>query len=210
MTTETKERIKTDLEQAKQEGKQRAERISDILKSAASMTFDEIKGGSAELNTLTRKSLAQLLDDLKEEAEVNDAEVEPAVAEAEVVAEAETITDAEASAPSWRELITHALAIVRDRKGDWWQRLKEYLSESAVKYDSDMSEEYGDRYLKAKTFVKRLLARLEAIKAQANKPSAETSAQPVNIEVIDDNQSATEVSDRGELLKSESASKQVQ
>ena len=70
MTTSVKERLKTDLEQAQQGSKQRAAKISDILKSAASMTVDELKEGSAELHVLTRTSLAELLEELEDRKRV--------------------------------------------------------------------------------------------------------------------------------------------
>lgn len=194
MTTPVKERIQSELEQAKSESKQRAGRIGNILKDAAVLTFDELKGGSAELNVLTRKSLAELLEELKE-AEDDTATVEMPTVDAEAV---EAEATAEPSLPTWKELITHAIAIVRDRKGDWFQQLKAYLSKNAAKYDADMTEEYGDRYVNTKTKARSLLGKLVAwveAKAQTNAATTSADSQPVNIEVVDGEVTYSETSE---------------
>jgi gas vesicle protein len=183
MTTPVKDRFKTELEQAKSETKQRADRIGGILKDAAAMTFDELKGGSAELNSLTRKSLAELLEELKEPS---DEQVE-SVPTPETMAASAAAADAATAdnLPTWKELLVHMVAIVRDRKGDWFQTFKEYLSAQATKLDSDMTAEHGDRYRNAKTNLQQVVSWL-ASKVQANTASGKQDVQPVNIEVVDD------------------------
>jgi len=192
MTTTAKERIKTEFQQAKAEGKQRSTRISDILKNAASLTFDEIKEGSSNLNVSARKSMAELLEELKEAPEAStDAMDETVVTEAATETAAtdavNAATDRAEAAPSWKTIVIHALEIVRDRKDDWLQNLKEYLAENAGKFDRDMTTEYGDRYQKVKQVFKSIINRVKAAQAgtrQTNDVDQETS-QPVDIEVVD-------------------------
>lgn len=101
MTTTVKERIKTELQQAKIEGKQRATRIGDILKNAASMTFDEVKEGSSNLHVSARKSIAEILEELKETPEVTSDATNETVA----TGAAEVETDPAEVAPSWKTII---------------------------------------------------------------------------------------------------------
>lgn len=179
MTTTAKERIKTEFEQAQSEGKQRVERISDILKVAASMTFDEIKGGSADLHAATRQSVAELIEEL-ETASKKDPEVSEMLAKVEADAQE---ADPKA-APTWQDLVRRVFAVVQDRKGDWFQQFKTQLREDAAKLDDDMTQQYGDRYLKVKAILKSAIARFEAIKAKGNTASDETS-RPVKVEILD-------------------------
>lgn len=185
MTTSVKERIKAELNQAQTEGKQRANRIRDILKTAASMTFEEVKEGSAELNVITRKSVAEILEELQETpaatVEVTDEVTTDLSAE---VVDVDRQPAGAASAPTWQSLIKNAIAIVRDRKGDWLQALKDYWQQNAVKVDQDMSEEYGDRYLKVRSFFQRVVEQLKA-KAATSQTTAGADSQPVAIEVVD-------------------------
>ena len=182
-STNTKERLKTDLEQAKIDSRLRAERIGEILKSAASLTFEEIKGGSAELNGITRKSVAELLEELKEVPVEADTETTDLQVRAEFVYAA----GPEKPAPTWKEIIGHALEIVRDRKGDWFQQLKDYLNENAVKADGNLTEEYGDRYVKAKSLFQQIKVWVAAARAKAAQTSEADTVKPVKIEVMDDN-----------------------
>lgn len=180
MATSVKERIKTELEQAKSESKQRAERIGNILKDAAVMTFGELKEGSSELNTLTRKSLSDLLEELQEGDEANtsvDAHSFSSDVDEDVVSEKVALT--------WKELIVHAITIVRDRKGDWYQQLKDYLRNNASQYDADMTRDYGDRYLKTKSILRKVATWLESKARGQASPAASSDIQPINIEVVD-------------------------
>ncbi len=193
MTNTVKERLQPELDKAKQESQQRAARISDILKSAASMTFDEIKGGSVELNTLTRRSVAELLEELNEVEASTDDMAEVSVEDTEV--QLSTDVDASAStssAPTWKDLVTIALHIVRDRKGDWYQQLKAYLNKNAEKFDGDMTGEYGDRYLKVKAVVQKIATWLKDVQRPETSSETESDIRPVSIEVLDDDPSETE------------------
>ena len=191
MSTSVKERFKTDLEQAQKGGKQRAAKISDILKSAASMTVDEIKEGSAELHVLTRKSLAEILEELNVDSE-----------EVDVAATAPIADDASTEeAPTWQSILTKAITIVRDRKGDWLQAFKTHLQENAAKFDSDMTDEHGERYLKAKSVLDRVVAWVKAQQVTAKTQSQHT--QPVNIEVVDGDDAAGNAAKTANLLDPE-------
>ncbi|MGB3492472.1 MAG: hypothetical protein WBA57_07080 [Elainellaceae cyanobacterium] len=185
MTTTAKERIKTELQQVKEEGKQRATRIGSILKDAASMTFDEIKEGSLTLNVSARKSMAEILEELKETPEVStDAAAE---AEAIIADAAEVESDAAKAAPSWKIIAGHMLEIVRDRKGDWLKALQEYLAENAGKLDQNLTSKQGDRYLKFKQVFQGIINRFQTAQSKAKQANGadKNYSQPVNIEVVD-------------------------
>jgi hypothetical protein len=177
--TYTKERIKTDLNQAKAESKQRANRIAEILKGAASSTFEEVKGGSVEINELTRKSVSELLEELKENPDiVVDAETVDIQVKADYVPEM--------PAPTWRELVGRAIGIVRHRKGDWFQQLKDLANERTTQVDGKLNEQYGDRYAKAKSILQQIVALVETARAKSAQTATAEDVKPVNIEVKDD------------------------
>lgn len=204
MTTSVKERIQPELDQAKEESKLRAERISDILKAAASMTFEELKGGSTELNVITRKSLGKLLEELEEIADSEDVAVDAVVSETTLEPEVDEASTTQEAIPTWKELLTDAIKIVRDRRGGLFQRLKDHWSQSAAKVDTDMTDEYGDRYLKAKSVFKQIVAWYQSTKKRANDDSTvQQDAQPVNIEVVDDEVTNSAVLKNVNLLDSE-------
>lgn len=209
MTTSVKERIKAELEQAQVESKQRANRIGDILKAAASMTFEEIKEGSSVLNVATRKSVAEVLEELQEtpqpSSDVTDP-VDPAISADsttdDFTAAATAEAEADNAAPTWRSILLNAVALVRDRKGDWFQAFKKSLNRNAVKFDQEMSDEYGDRYLKVRSFFQRIVDQVKAQKATS--PTSSTSdGQPVTIEVMDDDDLVVDVTPRVQTLESE-------
>lgn len=91
-----------------------------------------------------------------------------------------------------KDLITIALQLVRDRKGDWFQQFKAYLNKNAAQFDGDMTEDYGDRYLKVKNVFQRLATWLKNAQSSAATTAAESESRPVTIEVVDDDTTATE------------------
>jgi len=203
MTTSVKERIKAELNQAQVESKQRANRIGDILKAAASMTFEEVKEGSAELNVITRKSVAEILEELKEApaptVEVTDDVTTDLSTE---VVDTNSQPAGDAPAPTWRSLISNAIAIVRDRKGDWLQALKDYWQKNAAKVDQDLSDEYGDRYAKARNFFQRVVEQLKA-KSATTQTASGADSQPVTIEVVDDDEPVAQTTPNVRFMESE-------
>ena len=160
MTTTTQDRIKANWEQARQESKQRADRIRELLQAAAAESFSEVRSGSAELNVLTRKSVAQWLEDLKEAAD------SPAVVDVEPAIDSSKAIQV-IKVPSWRELLGRSLKIVRDRKGDWLQQLVDYWQEQLAKFDVDMTQQQGDRYVKVKSVFQRILSWFESAKGKS-------------------------------------------
>lgn len=180
MTTPVKERLQSELQQAKQETQHRAERISDILKVATSMTFEEIKAGSTELQTLTRQSIAELLEELQASSKEK-----PSDDGTPENADPQPPHQAENSAPTWRELVNHALEIVRDRKEDWLQQLKGYWHDNVAQFDHDMAEEYGDRYRNTKSFFQQVKSWFLTTHSTNQSSPAEAQNQPIQIEVVD-------------------------
>lgn len=197
MTTSVKERIKTELGQAQVEGKQRAVRIGDILKDAASLTFEELKEGSSELHVATRKTLAEILEELK----VEDPETVEAIDEVAAIAIAEEVAKTQSPAPTWKSILRSAFEIVRNRRGDWFQSFKEYWNQNVTKVDQDLTDEYGDRYAKAKSFLQRVIEQVRAHQAAAQSVN-KSDAEVVSVEVIDNSAESSHNSSTAEGLES--------
>ncbi|MBO3461527.1 histidine kinase [Aetokthonos hydrillicola Thurmond2011] len=66
MTNNIKEQIKADLQQAKQTGQLRSERVREIVKSAISQVVSEFKEGSTELRTLVKDAVSTVIENLQE------------------------------------------------------------------------------------------------------------------------------------------------
>lgn len=66
MANATKSKITDDLQKAKEEGKLRAERIREIVKTAVSQTASEFKDGSTEIRLTVREAISTVIDSLKE------------------------------------------------------------------------------------------------------------------------------------------------
>lgn len=202
MSTSVKDRLKTELEQAQSEGKQRASRISDILKAAASMTFEELKEGSAELNVVTRKSVAEILTDLQETpAAATAATADPTVPVSHEPVVEEDLTEEAAVAPSWQSILKDAIAIVRDRRGDWFQAFKVRFRDNAAKADQEIMDQYGDRYLKVKHFFQRVVEQIKSSQAATQSPT-DSDGQPVSIEIMEED-SIVDVTPTVQKLESE-------
>ncbi|MEO0985404.1 MAG: hypothetical protein AAFY20_07635 [Cyanobacteria bacterium J06639_14] len=210
MTTATKERIKTDWDQAKQDSKERAGRIREILQAAASATFSEIKSGSADLNELTRKSAGVWLEEVtkadgidvadgessgESSNEIHSTEFHQTSDDGEPVG-AEPV-DSEHTVPTWRDLFLQTLGLVRDRKGDWFQQFLNHWNEQTAKFDADMNKEHGDRYQKVKSRFQQLITWVKATRHQETSSETVQDAQPVNIEVIDENGTVISAESKG-------------
>lgn len=198
MTTPVKERIKTNLEQAQVNGKQRANRIGKILKEAASVTLEEVKEGSSELNLATKKTLTELLEDWQAVDDLGQ-EKDDAVSSA---TDDDTSAEQPSTDPSWRAIIRNALSIVRDRRGDWFQAFKAHLHENAVSADRDLTDRYRDRY----TIVKRAFQRVvEQVKTQSMKTETaqQADSQPLKVEIVDGDAEVTRTPVTVEVLPPE-------
>jgi hypothetical protein len=188
MTTFAKEQLKTDWQKARKVSSQRASRLSEILKSAGSEAFTELKGGSSEIGGLSRSALANLITYLKTQDLSGEAATTPqdtALEYDRVLAGAENSAEtAEQDLPSWRQLLVELVGVVRDRKSDWLRFFNQQFNRYSQKVDSDLTEEYGDRYQRVKEQVQKVRARYGAA-ATASTP-AETAATPVQVEVLED------------------------
>ncbi|MEO1069610.1 MAG: hypothetical protein AAFW95_10900 [Cyanobacteria bacterium J06638_6] len=176
MTKTVQDRVKTDWEKAQKEGSQRAERIRKIVQSAATEAFGEIKGGSSEFETIGRKSLAEMIEQLKAK------EAAEAAAEA---SEADGATP-EAEAPTWAEIFADLRHLANDRKVDWAQQALTTLQSQIDRFDADMATDYGDRYRLVRPLVRGVRSVVALLYSKLSQPAEPAAATPVQIEVLDD------------------------
>jgi hypothetical protein len=186
MATAVSEKVKADWKKAQQSGGHRASRIRAIVSQAATEAFSEIKGGSSELETLGRQSLAEMMAQLQTQAATGAPDV--IEANTEVQAVVPVPTPAKAAAPTWAELFATVINLVKTRKTDWGQALLTRLQAQLERFDVDMEAEYGARYRLFQPFVwglRRVVALgLDRLSEPASSPTA--PATPVTIEVLDD------------------------
>jgi hypothetical protein len=69
MSESTKNKIATNLQQAKQEGQLRAEKIREIVKTAIAQAVAELKEGSAEIRYLAKDALSATIETFQEKSE---------------------------------------------------------------------------------------------------------------------------------------------
>jgi ElaB/YqjD/DUF883 family membrane-anchored ribosome-binding protein len=79
MPDNIKERIQSDLQQAKQTGQLRSDRIREIVRAAVSQVASEFKEGSAELRTLVKDAVSTVVDKGSEIKEEVTASIEGAI-----------------------------------------------------------------------------------------------------------------------------------
>jgi len=184
MATSVKEQLGTDWQKAQETSAQRLSRIQKIVKSAASEAFSEIKIGSSEVQGLSREALANLVDSLKEKdaiASPQDAPINSNVILLE--GEAAGGTWGSKALPTWRQLLTDLFGLVRERRTEWLQLLREQVKRYPAKVDQDLTVEYGDRYQRIKDEFKTVQSRYQTT---AKSVKVEAPAKPVEIEVLDD------------------------
>ncbi|MFH7241419.1 MAG: hypothetical protein ACHWZW_01075 [Spirulina sp.] len=195
MATAVSEKVKADWKKAQQESGHRVSRLRTIVTQAATEALSEIKGGSSELETLGRQSLAEMMAQLQTPDATTPAteatatgSSEPIEANTEVQAVVPVPPKAEASAPTWAELFATVITLVKTRKTDWGQALLTRLHTQLERFDADMEAEYGARYRLFQPFVwglRRVVALgLDRLAEPAAAPEA--PASPVTIEVLDD------------------------
>ena len=68
MANNIKEQIQTDLQQAKQTGQLRADKIREIVKSAVSQVLSEFKEGSSDLRTIVKDAVSTVIENLQEKS----------------------------------------------------------------------------------------------------------------------------------------------
>ncbi len=66
MPNNIKEQIQADLQQAKQTGQLRSDRIREIVKGAVSQVASEFKEGSSELRTLVKDAISTVIENLQD------------------------------------------------------------------------------------------------------------------------------------------------
>lgn len=184
MATSVKEQLGTDWQKAQEASAQRLSRIQRIVKAAASEALSEIKTGSSEVQGLSREALANLVDSLKEQdaiASPQDAPINSNVILIEGgVAEG---TSGEKALPTWRQLLTDLFGLVRERRTEWLQLLREQVKRYPTKVDQDLTVEYGDRYQRIKDQFKKAQSRYQTT---AKGMKVDAPAKPVEVEVLDD------------------------
>ncbi len=196
MATAVSEKVKADWKKAQQESGHRVSRLRTIVAQAATEAFSEIKGGSSELETLGRQSLAEMIAQLHTpDAATETPTTESTATVASEALEANTEVQAvvpvpvqtETSAPTWAELFATVINLVKTRKTDWGQALLTRLDTQLERFDADMTTEYGARYRLFQPFVWGL-RRVVALGLDRLTEPAATAAPtaPVTIEVLDD------------------------
>ncbi|MBD0335603.1 MAG: hypothetical protein ICV62_08945 [Cyanobacteria bacterium Co-bin13] len=190
MSTSVKEQLNTDWQKAQEVGSQRASRLREILKSASSEAFTELRGGSSEVRELSRAALANLITYLKTQdlgGEAAPAPQDSALANDLILIEAQAREETvEKDIPSWRQLLTELFGLVRNRRADWMQFLGQQVNRYSAKVDSELTQEYGDRYQRVKEQVQKARSRYGAAPSASTQASSEAPATPVEIEVLED------------------------
>jgi hypothetical protein len=187
MTSTVQDKVKTDWQQVQTEGGQRLSRIRDIFKAASSEALGELKAGTNELQTLSRKSLAEMIAQLKETEQTEQTE-QSIVFEAEVESDATDLTLAgepeSAAVPTWRQLFIDFWHIANDHKGEWTQQMLARLLIQMDQFDADMTAEYGERYRPFQRLIKVIRALVNGAHNRVSSPTA--PSQPVVVEVLHD------------------------
>lgn len=194
MAETVQEQVKADWKKVREEGGQRVGRIRHIVAAAASEAFGELKEGSAEVQTISRKTLAEMIAQFKQSEAGQQPEANSELHQ-DVVATTTDTTDmvtmpstpeTAAEVPTWRQIFRELWGIVNRRKGTWSYQLLNRLQAQMAKFDADMTKEYSDRYRPFSKIVNRLRkwVELAANKIKANDSSTH-SASPVQVEVLD-------------------------
>ena len=163
-----KESISEDLQKAKTEGKNRIERISQIIRDAFSQTLVEVKEGSSEVQTIAKGTVSTLKQRL------------------DLAPEGTTEID-------WQHQLNRAKTSYQnlDQQSSVWHSakildLRQRLETRLNSLDGQLSERYGDRY---QTFKLRLQPltnwyfNTRAAAEAAGTPSVEQMQTEVGIKV---------------------------
>lgn len=131
MSDSQKERIIADLQQAKEAGTLKTEKIREIIKKAIAEAVSEVKSGRTEINSLVRDAIAAVTETVKESgSEVKD----------EVTASIQGVVDGVSEArrrkivETQAEIVTLEAQVVEEEQ-ELQQEIDEVLSQ--VKVDSD-------------------------------------------------------------------------
>ncbi|PZV18442.1 MAG: hypothetical protein DCF21_08305 [Leptolyngbya sp.] len=191
MTNSVQDRVKTEWEKAQKEGGQRASRIREIVKAAATEALAELRDGSSEIETQGRKTLSEMIEQLRAN-EAADAAAAEAVADAVVEAVQAEANQAEAPAPTWAQIFADLRYLANDRKVDWAQSLLTKLQTQVERFDADMATEYGDRYRFARPLVRGFRSLVALAYSKMGQPAEPAAPTPVHIEVLDEVETAVD------------------
>lgn len=175
MTTTVRDRITTPLKAAQTQGSKRAQRIRNIVSGAATETFGELKGGTADLESLSRQSLAELVAQLQAQTEAAETGTPTATEQTASLAVTE---DNLQPVPTWRQIIADLAGWLNGRKGPWTHQLLVRLDHQLAQYDQDMTTRYGDEY----RTVAKVVARLRTL-VQWAMAKTETQAESPSVAV---------------------------
>lgn len=194
MASTVKENIKTDWEKVQVKGAHRFKRIQEILKAAAAETLTEMKDGSNEIQLLGRKSLGEMIAQVKAQEAMAANGGEAVVMESSagvlepntsaIVVETEPTVEAEA--PTWRQIFSDLFSIVNARKGDWTEQLLAKLKIQLARFDTEMSAEYGERYRPFGKVVGLIRSFVDTAYARVSQNVEQQASAPVEIEVLEE------------------------
>ncbi|PZV03994.1 MAG: hypothetical protein DCF32_12915 [Leptolyngbya sp.] len=192
MTNPVQDRVKTEWEKAQKEGGQRASRIREIVKVAAAEALAELREGSGEIETQGRKTLAEMIAQLRAN-EAADAAAAEAVAVAVAVADAvqaEAINaeapETSAPAPTWSQIFADLRYLADDRKVGWAQQILSGLQTQIDRFDTKMATEQGDRYGAVRPLVRGFRSLVALAYSKLGQPAEPPAPTPVHIVVLDD------------------------
>ncbi len=197
MTNTVQDRVKTEWEKAQKEGGQRASRIREIVKAAAAEALAELRDGSSEIETQGRKTLAEMIEQLRAN-EAADAATAEAVAEAvadAVQAEAlqsEVAVETDAPAPTWAQIFADLRYLANDRKVDWAQQILSGLQTQIDRFDTKMVTDYSDRYDVVRPLVRGFRSLVALAYGKLGQPAEPAAPAPVHIVVLDDVETSPE------------------
>lgn len=185
MTTPVKEQLTYDWQKAQEVGSQKLERLREILKMASQEVVSELKGGSSEIETVGRGALANLIISLKQPAD-EPATAAPADSDEHTLIVIASQTAEPTVAPTWRQLLSDLVGLVRDRRGDLLQLVRHQFQIYLQKVDTDMNQEYGDRYEQLKAQFRKARDRYGVSRQGTSAAAESAAAKPVEVEVLED------------------------
>ncbi|UBF24619.1 hypothetical protein K9N68_23495 [Kovacikia minuta CCNUW1] len=178
MTDSMKDRIKTDFQKAKEQGKTRAQRIQEIMKAAFSEAVAEVKQGSGEIRLIAKDTLFAVTEKLDDKVE------QPVATPVQVPIELSTEAPAEVPIEANHEETSLAIVEQPDaanrevKMGTIFNALKnrlaaylqqEYatlsnqstgLKERLLPLQTKLTDRYGDRFIEVRNRVLSVDAKL--------------------------------------------------
>jgi hypothetical protein len=160
MANEIKTQLKTDLQNAKNQGGTRAARIREILRAAVVQTFDEVKQGTGEIRAIATDSFSTVVDTLEDDKTTASSEA--------------NATEKNATKPLMAKLF---VAIKT--------RLFTQFRHQAIKLDDELGARYGDRYQAGKQRLDRVANQMTERYHQAVATAKEQGSTPLQQTQVD-------------------------